>query len=179
MIPGAQKKTHVQILSIYKNIYTQFNQKNGNRNWHTINENRAQMRQVFLDYSLISEYLREEKNVRMVVQGDLGVKDETGLRGVIRCLCQKNKEMNSKIFANKEWSYGLVWFEPKCHGLRSKQPCWSSSLLEELTDHYHGEMGVVLHYAMYQRIVELFRRADQTRHWILVWSDAETVWDNG
>lgn len=68
----------------------------------TINENRAQMRQVFLDYSLISEYLREEKNVRMVVQGDLGVKDETGLRGVIRCLCQKNKEMNSKIFANKE-----------------------------------------------------------------------------
>ena len=61
-----------------------------------IDENRAQLRQVFYDYSLIWEYLCEEQNVRMVIEGDLGLKDATGLRGVIRCLCQKNKEMNSK-----------------------------------------------------------------------------------
>lgn len=66
-----------------------------------IDENRARFQRVFFDYSSISDYLCNERNVRMVIREDFSIEGETGLRGVIRCLCQKNQEMNSKYMQIK------------------------------------------------------------------------------
>jgi hypothetical protein len=62
----------------------------------TINDNRAQLQQVLSDYSSISKYLQEKENVRKIIKGDLNIEEDTELRGIIRCLCRKNRDMNLK-----------------------------------------------------------------------------------